>query len=622
MAFQSAAACRFSSARRGGLLAVALKSRMQGRAGLSLAGAIFVVLVCTLGLAGTAQAQAPPIITNVSPNIGPSAGGTSVTITGNFFSGTTSVSFGGNAAAFTFNAPNQITATSPPGSGTVDITMTNGVGTSLPNPPTDQFTYVAAPTVTGVSPNIGPPVGGTSVTITGTNFSGATAVRFGGNAAGSFSVNSPTQITASSPAGTGTVDVTITTAGGSSATSAADQFSYGQVGTTMALSSSQNPSSVGQPVMFTAKVTGLSPTGTVTFFDGGTQIGTGTLAAGTATFTTSSLTVGSHSITARYSGDTNNAASASAALMQIVNVPSDSIKLREMQVSVTPIVAQLSGQAIVGAMDSAIDAGFSDNPQALTSNGGGFSFQIPLDQPAATTIRSTGNGTGVIDGAGAGSRANARQGGNGAGSLANGRQGGNGAPPGTRLIDMPIIPLPPGSGMPQIGETRFSPDEVVLQFASGTTPQRIAGVAQRFGLTIVAQQTIGMLGRSVYTFRITNGQSVRQVIRAVGAARVNAAVQPNYTYGLTQDQNDPNTDPGDPAQYVVDKFHLPEAHRISKGDKVVIAVIDSQIDSKQPDLAGAVTDRYDAGCGANSPDPHGTGMAGAIASHGQLLGVA
>src|ERR1700738_3670141 len=47
-----------------------------------------------------------------------------------------------------------------------------------------------------------------------------------------------------------------------------------------------------------------------------------------------------------------------------------------------------------------------------------------------------------------------------AGSLANGLQGGNGAPPGTRLIDMPVMPLPPGSGMPPTGATQFSSDEL------------------------------------------------------------------------------------------------------------------------------------------------------------------
>ncbi len=600
-------------------------------------GTVDVTVTTAGGTSATSSADqftygSAPTVTSVNPNTGPPGGGTSVTITGTNFSGATAVRFGGNAAgSFSVNSATQITATSPAGSGTVDVTVTTPGGTSATSS-ADQFTYTSAPTVTSVNPNTGPPAGGTSVTITGTNFVGVTAVKFGGNAAGSVTVNSATQITATSPAGTGTVDVTVTTPGGTSATGSADQFSYGLVGTTTALSSSQNPSSAGQPVKFTAKVTGLSPTGTVTFFDGGTQIGTGALAGGTATFTTSSLTAGSHSITGRYSGDTNNAASTSAALLQTVNVPSDSIKLREIQVSVTPIIAQISGQAIVGAIDGAIDAGFSDNPPAVTPNGGGVTFQIPLDQPAATTLPRIGNG----NGGSVGGFASGRQGGNGPGSLASGRQGGNGAPPGTRLIDMAVMPLPPGSGMPPPGETRFSPNEVVLQFAAGTTPQQIAGVAQRFGLTLEAQQTIGMLGRTVYTFRITNGQSVRQVIGAFEAARVNAAVEPNYTYGLSQDQNDPNADPGDPnadpgnpnadpgdpAQYVVRKLNLPEAHRITEGDNVVIAVIDSEIDFKQPDFAGAITDRYDAGCGTTPPDSHGTGMAGAIASHRQLLGVA
>ena len=90
------------------------------------------------------------------------------------------------------------------------------------------------------------------------------------------------------------------------------------------------------------------------------------------------------------------------------------------------------------------------------------------------------------------------------------------------------MPLPPGSGMPPIGETRFSSDELVFQFASGTTPLQIGNILQRFGLTIVAQETIGTLGRPVYTLRIANGQSVREVIRRVEAAGLPVAVQPKY----------------------------------------------------------------------------------------------
>src|SRR5262249_61860438 len=93
-------------------------------------------------------------------------------------------------------------------------------------------------------------------------------------------------------------------------------------------------------------------------------------------------------------GDPNNAASTSAALIQTVNVPTDSIKLRAMQVSVTPMIAQMSGQAIVGAIDYAIDAGFSENPQALTPNGAGFRFQTAVGEPAAAPTGTGGKRTG------------------------------------------------------------------------------------------------------------------------------------------------------------------------------------------------------------------------------------
>jgi uncharacterized repeat protein (TIGR02543 family) len=87
-------------------------------------------------------------------------------------------------------------------------------------------TQTAAPTVTAVSPSSGTTLGGTTVTITGTGFTGATAVNFGGTAATSYTVVSDTEITATAPAGTGTVDTTVTTANGTSSTSSADKYTY------------------------------------------------------------------------------------------------------------------------------------------------------------------------------------------------------------------------------------------------------------------------------------------------------------------------------------------------------------------------------------------------------------
>jgi hypothetical protein len=165
-----------------------------------------------------------PTVSKVEPNVGPGGGGTSVTITGTGFTGATAVKFGANSAtSFTVNSPTSITAVSPAGTGTVDVTVTASGGTS-PTSAADQFTY--GPTVTKIEPNRGSPGGGTTVTITGAGFTGATAVMFGATSAKSFTVNSATSITAVSPKGKGTVDITVTTPTGTSPTSAADQFTY------------------------------------------------------------------------------------------------------------------------------------------------------------------------------------------------------------------------------------------------------------------------------------------------------------------------------------------------------------------------------------------------------------
>jgi hypothetical protein len=101
-----------------------------------------------------------------------------------------------------------------------------------------------------------------------------------------------------------------------------------EFGSTTAVASSLNPSSFGQSVTFTATVTGGgsgTPTGTVTFYDGGTSLGSGTLnAAAQATFTTSALGGGMHSITATYGGDVTFSGSKSPAIIQTVSVGASS----------------------------------------------------------------------------------------------------------------------------------------------------------------------------------------------------------------------------------------------------------------------------------------------------------
>ena len=166
-----------------------------------------------------------PTVTEVEPNHGPPSGGTTVTVTGTNFTGATAVHFGSTAAkSFAVNSATSITAVSPAGAGAVDVTVTTPEGTS-PTTVHDWFVY-GPPTVTKVEPGSGGLSGGASVTITGTNLEAATEVTFGSTPASYYHVNSNSSITAISPSGQGTVDVTVSTYAGTSATSAADRFTY------------------------------------------------------------------------------------------------------------------------------------------------------------------------------------------------------------------------------------------------------------------------------------------------------------------------------------------------------------------------------------------------------------
>ena len=165
-------------------------------------------------------------ISRISPSYGSVVGGTQVIIIGSNFTGVTDVKFGStSAAAFTVNSSTQITATAPAGVGVLHITVTATGGTSA-QVNADLFTYYALPTVTSLGTSAGTSSGGTSVVINGTNFTAVSTVAFGSNSATSVTYTSATQLTAVSPSGTGTVDVTVTTLGGTSTTVSADQFTY------------------------------------------------------------------------------------------------------------------------------------------------------------------------------------------------------------------------------------------------------------------------------------------------------------------------------------------------------------------------------------------------------------
>jgi subtilisin-like proprotein convertase family protein len=155
-----------------------------------------------------------PTVGVFAPTTGPA--GTQVVIPGTNLTGATAVTFGGiPAAAFTVNSATQITATVPTGatSGPITVTTPNGSASSLAS-----FQVSPPPTITGFTPVSGKV--GDTVTIAGTQLTGATAITFGGIPAATFAVTSPTSMTAVVPAGAGAGTIAVTTPGGSATSTA------------------------------------------------------------------------------------------------------------------------------------------------------------------------------------------------------------------------------------------------------------------------------------------------------------------------------------------------------------------------------------------------------------------
>jgi len=236
------------------------------------------------------DAAAPTVttVTSISPTSGPTAGGTAVTITGTNLSGATSVTLGGTAAtSVTVVNATTITATTPAGTaGNANVVVTtpggSGTGSGL-------FTYVAAPTVTSISPTSGPMAGGTAITIIGTNLSGATSVTIGGTAAIGVAVVNATTITATTPAGAaGAANVVVTTPGGTGTGSGL--FTYVSTDVTPPSSPTYSPanSTTNVAVSITPALTfsealcsnasatamGAAPTGVIKVYEGTSNTGT------------------------------------------------------------------------------------------------------------------------------------------------------------------------------------------------------------------------------------------------------------------------------------------------------------------------------------------------------------
>jgi subtilase family serine protease len=186
------------------------------------------------------------------------------------------------------------------------------------------------PAISGLSPSSGP--AGTQVTISGTNFGatrGTSTVNFNTVPATQYSSWSAGQVVCQVPSGATSGSVTVKTAAGLSNSKTFTVANLSSLTTTLA--SNHNPSTYGQSVTFTATLTPSTATGTVNFFDGGASLGSSTISGGSATFSISTLKVGSHTITAAYSGDNNFDASTSQPVTQTIGPRATHFKVKALQ---------------------------------------------------------------------------------------------------------------------------------------------------------------------------------------------------------------------------------------------------------------------------------------------------
>jgi len=168
--------------------------------------------------------------------------------------------------------------------------------------------------------------------------------------------------------------------------------------------------------------------------------------------------------------------------------------------------------------------------------------------------------------------------------------------------------------------SRTVTNEIVAELDGALTDAQAEALARRHGLARLQSQSFPLVGATIGLFRITDRRTVETVSREFAADASVRSVQPNFRY-LLQDQKAVPAE-GDPAQYALAKLRLPEAHTLAHGANVTVAVIDSGIDVRHPELANAIADSFDALGSKEGPHVHGTGVAGAIVAHARLMGSA
>ena len=339
-----------------------------------------------------------PVLTGIAPAAGPVAGGTPVTLTGTGFTAGSTITIGdatGLVGTLSQDGT-QLTVTTPPApAGEVTVTVTNATGTSAPLTFTYQAPPAVAPVVTSLSPTAGPAGGGTTVTVTGTGFTGDSTVTVGG-ASGirpDTVATDGTTLTFTTPAGAaGTADVSVTSPAGTSGTV---PFTYQAppAGAPVLTTLSPTTGPAGGGTAVTVSGTGFTTGSTVSVDGSGPITPTAVSADGTSlTFATPAHAAGTVQVTVTSGAGTSEPLPFTYAAPP-VGAP--------VLASLTPAEGPVGGGTVVvvrgagfrpGATTVSIDGGAPLTPTSVAANGTSLTVTTPAHAAGGVPVTVTTDG--------------------------------------------------------------------------------------------------------------------------------------------------------------------------------------------------------------------------------------
>ena len=181
-----------------------------------------------------------------------------------------------------------------------------------------------------------------------------------------------------------------------------------------------------------------------------------------------------------------------------------------------------------------------------------------------------------------------------------------------------VDPIPPTIASLTAGRPH-RPLEILVLVDAANVDEISARLAQEQDLTADPPVPLALLDAALVRFRFEDGRSMESVLAALSADPDVDLVQPNYDYQASKEPTVPSNVP----QYAGEAIRLGEAHRLARGQGVMIAVIDTAIEADHPELTDAIADVFDAvGEGQSKAELHGTEIAGILRSRAKLTGVA